>query len=132
MAKRIDPTKNVLQLVAASIKRIDDLREADRKLSEAKNELMRISFEYEDKLRQKESDRLDANLEGLRNLIKSTQDTATLQLDRLTNRVSALELSQSQNAGRSGISTQLLIAIAIVVGGIIGGIVMAYFHTTNK
>jgi len=128
MAKRIDPTKNVLQLVAASIKRIDDLREADRKLSEAKNELMRISFEYEDKLRQKESDRLDANLDGLKNLIKSTQDTATLSLDRLTTRVSAVELAQSQTAGRSGISTQLLIAIAIVVGGIIGGIVMAYFR----
>lgn len=53
----LDPTKNVLQLVDAAIKRQDDLREMDHK---AMRREMRVRAYYEGKLRDKESERLDA------------------------------------------------------------------------
>jgi hypothetical protein len=108
-----DPTDAVMKHVKAAVKRLDDLQKLKNK---SDNKLAKAEFKS-----------IAANFKMLRALIQSAQDTATIQLDRLTNRVSALELTQSQSTGRSGISTQLLIAIAIVVGGIIGGIVMAYF-----
>lgn len=53
----IDPTKNVLDLVAAAIKRQDDLREAaDRHI----REMLHLRTDYQEQLRNAESDRIDA------------------------------------------------------------------------
>lgn len=60
----VDPTKNVLDLVRAAVERLDDLREADAKTLEAESrhlrELMELHANYEDKLRLKETERIDA------------------------------------------------------------------------
>jgi hypothetical protein len=53
----IDPTRNVLDLVAASVLRLDDLRTAD---SRHLKEITEVRFAYESQLRQKESERIDA------------------------------------------------------------------------
>lgn len=53
----IDPTKNVLDLVGAAIQRQDDLRRSE---SAHVRELMSVRFDYEEKLRDKESGRIDA------------------------------------------------------------------------
>jgi hypothetical protein len=53
----IDPTRNVLDLVSAAIQRQDDLRAAEQSHV---RELLDIRFGYEEKLRDKESARIDA------------------------------------------------------------------------
>jgi uncharacterized phage infection (PIP) family protein YhgE len=53
----IDPTANVLSLVEAAVKRLDDLRAADAHRLE---ELMTLRAMFEEKLSLKESQRIDA------------------------------------------------------------------------
>lgn len=53
----VDPTKNVLDLVASAIARQDDLREANAKHIEA---VMKLRAEYQKELRQAETARIDA------------------------------------------------------------------------
>ncbi len=122
MTKHVDPTKNVLRLVKKASKRNDDLRAAsqrflDRELywSEKYNS-MRI--EYEDRLTQKQSARHDANEETLKILINNVQDNMTASIDRLINRVSAIELVQSQNSGKSSIwANPILVGIILAILG---------------
>lgn len=54
----VDPTKNVLDLVHASERRLDDLREAE---SRAVREIMAMDRQYQAELRVAESARVDAN-----------------------------------------------------------------------
>lgn len=53
----LDPTANVLGLVAAAVTRLDDLREAEAR---AVRELIQVRGEYEERLRIAESKRIDA------------------------------------------------------------------------
>lgn len=53
----IDPTKNVLDLVAAETKRQDDMREGFEKRV---IEMIELRADYDEKLRKAESDRIDA------------------------------------------------------------------------
>jgi cobalamin biosynthesis Mg chelatase CobN len=60
----IDPTENVKALAAAGERRADDLRDAERRLTEAKlthlAEIVELRAEYDELLRKKESERIDA------------------------------------------------------------------------
>jgi hypothetical protein len=60
----IDPTQNVIANLETAVKRLDDLREAESKQVHAAlnnaNELARLRAEYDDKLREAESKRIDA------------------------------------------------------------------------
>jgi hypothetical protein len=53
----VDPTRNVLDLVSAAIKRQDDLREAE---SRHIREMVKVRSEYDTELREAESARIDA------------------------------------------------------------------------
>lgn len=53
----IDPTKNVMDFVALNVKRLDEMRESSERHF---NELMRMTAETNEKIRQAESDRLNA------------------------------------------------------------------------
>ncbi|HEY9371520.1 hypothetical protein [Streptomyces sp.] len=53
----LDPTKNVLDLVDAAVKRLDDLRSMEAQHS---REMAQMRAEYEDKLRLAETARIDA------------------------------------------------------------------------
>lgn len=60
---QVDPTKNVLQLVEAAVKRLDDLRELSAQLLKAQldhiDEVVKIRAEHAKEVRMLESDRLD-------------------------------------------------------------------------
>lgn len=60
----IDPTKNVLDLVEASIGRLDDLREASRSAAASEiahvKEMAELRAHYDEKLRHAETARIDA------------------------------------------------------------------------
>ena len=73
--KRVDPTKNVMALVASQVKRTDDLMAANEQLAEARirrqddlrasearhiQELATLRSEFEEALREKETQRIDA------------------------------------------------------------------------
>src|ERR1039458_3280298 len=59
-----DPTKNVIDILDAAVDRQDDLRTAETRLLDAQiahtNESARLRAEYDDKLRDAESKRIDA------------------------------------------------------------------------
>jgi hypothetical protein len=112
VTKKPDPTKNVLDLVGADRKRADDLMVAAQKALE--RELHWIDkyntkcFEYEEKLTQKQSARHDANEELIRVMVNQVADTVKESTDRTVERVSALELSFSQNQGKSALTDPML------------------------
>lgn len=112
--KTPDPTKAVLRFVKDALKNINSRIEANNC--------------HAQELREAESKRIDANRAGdLKAIeVKAAQDQTTLR--DLSSRVSALELAQSQNTGRSGISTQLIIALAVVFGGLLVYIVEAVIN----
>lgn len=126
----VDPTKNVLQLVEAAVKRLDDLASAEK---------MRVDmqFTYMEKLQTAEAKRIDAiravdvnavavaseraaaqaqvlanqvsqSAETLRSLVAQTASTIAQQLaqltSQLTDRLALLEKSQYENKGREIVS----------------------------
>lgn len=60
----VDPTKNVLDLVEAAVKRIDDLRDAERMLIQAERrhtrELVDMHAKHTQRMQAKETERIDA------------------------------------------------------------------------
>ena len=133
-----DPTHNVLLLVEAAVKRLDDLyEEGFRRLDET----LRIHLAYIDKLNAAESKRIDAiravdvaavaiaserasqqaivlanqvaaSAETLRALVATTASTVAQQLQQVSNqlaeRLTLLERSQYENKGLSGVPPQLM------------------------
>lgn len=133
-----DPTHNVLLLVEAAVKRLDDLyNEGFRRLDET----LMIHLNYIDKLNVAESKRIDAiravdvaavaiaserasqqaivlanqvsaSAETLRSLVASTASTVASQLQqvsaRLEERLALLEKAQYEGKGLSGVPPQLL------------------------
>lgn len=53
----VDPTQNVLDLVNAAVARLNDLRDTDK---DHYKEIATLRAEYDEKLRQKEAERIDA------------------------------------------------------------------------
>jgi hypothetical protein len=134
----IDPTTNVLSLVAAETKRADDLREAE---SRRIDEIMVIHSLYAEKLSVAEAKRIDAirtvdvnavaiaserasqqaavlasqvaqSAETLRILVSTTagQVSSNLQTlsSQLSERISALEKSQYEKTGLGGVPSKIL------------------------
>jgi len=100
----IDPTANVLQLVEASIKRLDDLRFAETQriddLSKAEsrrvNEQSTIRADYEEKLRAAEAKRIDAIRAVDVNAVAVASERATQQANVL-----ATQVAQSAEVARA-------------------------------
>lgn len=144
-----DPTTNVLLLVEAAVKRIDDLQKVEM---ERVGDQIRLHTEYTKQLAEAESKRIDAiravdvgavaiaseraaaqaivlanqvvtSAETLRSLVASTAATVASQLaalqTQLTERLALLEKSQYESKGRSGISAPLLMLMAALAGGIV-------------
>jgi hypothetical protein len=134
----IDPTTNVLSLVAAETKRSDDLRKAE---SRRVDEVLELRAMYAEKLSIAEAKRIDAirsvdvgavaiaseraaqqaavlasqvlqSAETLRALVSTTAGQVAANLltisSQLNDRISALEKSQYEKTGLSGIPTKLL------------------------
>lgn len=130
----IDPTANVLQLVEAAVKRIDDLQAAEIKHI---NEKVEIHISYMKELSLAESKRLDAirsvdvgavaiaseraaatasvlanqvtqSAETLRTLVASTAASVATNLaqvsTQLTDRLALLEKKQYENQGKSSVT----------------------------
>jgi cobalamin biosynthesis Mg chelatase CobN len=104
----LDPTKNVLDLVEAAIKRQDDLREAE---SRHVREVASLRAEYQAELRQAETDRINA----IRAVdVQAVQQAATVAETRATalaNQVAAsAEAMRSQVAAAAGAAATSLAA----------------------
>ena len=130
----IDPTKNVLQLVAAAVTRLDDLRVADARRLE---EIATLRSSMERQLMEAELKRIDANrasdisalamaneramnqasvlasqlssiADNLRNLILDSNAKTTAAMEeianRLSTRVTMLEKSQYEGQGREAVT----------------------------
>lgn len=125
----IDPTKNVLDLVNAAVKRLDDLAALDKELHDVRiadlKELGALRAQHETELRKSEAARLDAirqvDLENVtktaNTLAKQVTDTANAAEARFSafqaetnKRLSQLELSASERAGKSTATDPELIA----------------------
>jgi site-specific recombinase len=133
-----DPTYNVLLLVEAAVKRLDDLHKAEMRRVD---DMVNVHFDYREKLAVAESKRIDAiravdvgavaiaaertsqqavvlanqvstSAETLRTLVTSTAATVAQQLQQvsgqLSERLSLLEKTQYESKGLSGIPPQLL------------------------
>ncbi len=109
---RPDPSLSAIRFVKQEVRRLDELR------------VQEVRHAHE--IRDAESKRLDANLDSLKQLIKSTQDTATIQLNRLTELVSALQLEQSKDKGKSAMTTPVIAAIFSFITGILAYIAARY------
>lgn len=105
-----DPTKNVLQLVEAAVKRLDDLREADTKHVK---ELMQVRADHANELREAESKRLNAIREVDVNAVAvataSANTQAAILAKQLTEmdakvaaRMALVEKAQYEAAGKIG------------------------------
>jgi hypothetical protein len=134
----VDPTKNVLDLVTAAVKRIDDLRDLetkriDERVSREKEhtrEIMALRAEHAKDLRDAEAKRIDAIREVdvqagsarderatnqasvLANQVTTTAAATAVQLDQITkllsDRIAALEKSQYEGVGKEKISDPIL------------------------
>lgn len=93
----VDPTRNVLDLVQAAVKRLDDLRDVENRRIEDKlrsekehvKEIMDLRANYEEKLRQAESKRIDAIRVVDVQAVQTANDKATAQAQVLATQVTA-------------------------------------------
>jgi hypothetical protein len=122
----IDPTKNVLDLVAAESRYRDAMRIADEKLQDAKRDA--------ETRRQDDLAALKAGFDQTQAAILRTQvaDNATLlagQIDRVTTalseRISKLEQFRYESSGR-GLGASAVVSYAIAFGSLAIAIVMAF------
>lgn len=130
----IDPTKNVLDLVTASERRMDDLAVAAEKLSSVKHdhsrELIRLNADYSKELREAETKRLDAiravdvaaasvianqvstSAEALRSLVATTATTLAAQttssFTQLSDRIAQLERTSYEGSGKAAVADPAL------------------------
>jgi hypothetical protein len=153
-----DPTTNVLLLVEAAVKRLDDLQRVEMRRID---EQLQSHTDYTKQLAEAEAKRIDAiravdvgavaiasertaaqavvlanqvvtSAETLRALVASTATTVANQLaslqTQLTDRIGLLEKSQYESKGRSGLSAPLLMLIAGLAGGIIVFLIQLAFQ----
>lgn len=104
----IDPTRNVLDLVAAAIQRQDDLR--DLTVTHIK-EMAELRAEYEDKLRKAETARIDAIRAVDVGAVNRAAEVAALQATTLASQVATVaETLRTQVAAAATASTTALAA----------------------
>lgn len=131
----IDPTANVLALVAAETKRQDDLRAASERRSD---DLRNQETHYEQKLREAESKRIDAlnlaesrridsNFAAQLNATALANARAELTATALAERVDTAAKTLATSAGRSGGSAAIWAAVATMAFLVIAvlGLVLA-------
>jgi hypothetical protein len=139
-AADIDPTQNVLDLVEAAVKRLDDLRNATNALADLRGshqrEISDIRAKHNDEIRRLESERRDRTREGDVIAINAVAATATatatalatqLQsiITPLIERVANLEKSSYMGAGKNeGISASWAI-LGSVISMALGGLLIA-------
>ena len=155
---RFDPTRNVLQLVEAAVKRLDDIQILQMNRL---NEKLDAHIEYERQLSKAEKGRINAirdmdskaievasaqaresagvlakqlttSINGLRELIESVQTSLVSQRNllvaQLSERISALEKNQYQAQGKNEISKTVLAFVSALIGSIVT-IAAKYFIT---
>lgn len=83
----IDPTANVIALTDAAVKRLDDLRDKD--MNHIK-ELVELRAEYDEKLREAESKRIDAIRSVDVSAVTRAAEVATTQAQTLAAQVSTV------------------------------------------
>lgn len=144
-----DPSQNVLLLVEAAVKRLDDLRIAETKRLD---EQLRTHVEFTKELFATEAKRLDAiravdvgavavaseratqqaavlagqvtqSADTLRTLVATTATTFASQSaqlqTQLTDRLALLERAQYESQGRSGLSSPLLATVVGVIAAVV-------------
>lgn len=144
-----DPTRNVLQLVEAAVKRLDDIQMLQMHGLNAK---LDAHIEYERQLSKAEKGRIDAiremdskaievasaqaresagmlakqlttSIGGLREFIETVQASSLSQrnllVEQLSERISALEKNQYQVQGKNEISKTVLAFVSALAGSII-------------
>lgn len=84
MAKRIDPTQNVKELVALEMRRQDDLRDAEARRVD---DLMELRADYDAQLRIAEAKRIDAIRAVDVNAVSVASERANQQASVLANQV---------------------------------------------
>ena len=116
----IDPTKNVLEHVAAAVKRMDDLREAE---SHTINQLLVLNTQHIRDLMEAESKRIDAIRSVDTGAITMANEKAVQQAEVLAKQVSesaenlrtlVSSTIQSEAAQRLQITTQLADRISLL------------------
>jgi len=90
----LDPTANVLGLVEAAVQRLDDLRKAE---AHHVREIVKIRAEYDEKLRDAESQRIDAIRAVDVGAVQRAAEVAATQAEALRNQV-AVTQSAAQTA----------------------------------
>jgi hypothetical protein len=104
----IDPTQNVLDLVAASITRQDDLRERDR---EHAKELAALTRGYEAELRKAETNRIDAiRLVDTGNVARTAETNAAAASALAAQLVATAEQNRTQVASAAAAAVTSLAA----------------------
>lgn len=102
----VDPTENVKALTEAAVQRLDDLREAEARFNEAEirhvNELAALRSTYEEQLRIKESERIDAIRAVDIGAVQRAQEVAAAQADAIRN-----QLAVTANAAQTGLDAAL-------------------------
>jgi SOS-response transcriptional repressor LexA len=101
MAK-VDPTKNVVELVKAQAKRLDQKIKANER--------------HAQQLREAESKRIDANRAGDQQAIQVQQGTFT----DLANRMAAIERIQAANSGRMSVTSIVITIVTAIAAAVIG------------
>ena len=115
----VDPTENVIALVEAAIKRLDDMRDASSDLQQARiahlAELSKLRAEFSKEIRQLESDRLNAirqvdvtavkteadrALAAIQTLAATTATNAETLRNALVNTASAIAKQTSDTVGQ--------------------------------
>jgi hypothetical protein len=104
----IDPTQNVLDLVAAAITRQDDLRERDR---EHAKELADLTRDYEAELRKAETNRIDAiRLVDTGNVARTAETNAAAASALAAQLVATAEQNRTQVASAAAAAVTSLAA----------------------
>jgi hypothetical protein len=152
-----DPSRNVLALVDASIKRLEDMmgihvQRLDDKfrdhvtfasaIAEAESERITAVREmdvktYATAIQKSDDDRallssrVSSINEGLRALIAATQDVLTKQseqrVEQLGDRITLLERSQYQTQGKDQVSRSVIGVISGILGAILGMVFKHFF-----
>jgi hypothetical protein len=99
---KIDPTKNVVELVKAQAKRLDNKIKANER--------------HAQQLREAESKRIDANRDGDQKAIGIAQQT----FSDLANRMAAIERIQAANSGRMSVTSIVITIVTAILAAVIG------------
>lgn len=127
MARKIDPTKNVLDLVRAEARYRDQLRRSDRKYEASMraaetrrvNDLAELRVQYETIIETMRNKALDTTSSLLASQLKETKND-------LSDRMAKQEQFRWESGGK-GVGITAVFGYLIALAGIAGGIAVAVF-----